>query len=51
MHVRFGRCDILYNNAGIAVFEPLIGMDIDELEETLRTNIAGVMYTTRAFCR
>ncbi|MED4572088.1 SDR family NAD(P)-dependent oxidoreductase [Brevibacillus agri] len=49
VHVRFGRCDILYNNAGIAVFEPLIGMDIDELEETLRTNIAGVMYTTRAF--
>ncbi|KZE52476.1 oxidoreductase [Brevibacillus parabrevis] len=49
VHVRFGTCDILYNNAGVAVFEPLVDMTIDELEETLRTNISGVMYTTRAF--
>ncbi|MFS0555300.1 SDR family NAD(P)-dependent oxidoreductase [Brevibacillus sp. 179-C9.3 HS] len=49
VHIRFERCDFLYNNAGMAVFEPLIDMRVEELEETLRTNIAGVLYTTRAF--
>ncbi|WP_312117324.1 SDR family NAD(P)-dependent oxidoreductase [Brevibacillus reuszeri] len=49
VHVRFGKCDLLYNNAGMAVFESLVLMRLEELEETLLTNIAGVMYTTRAF--
>ncbi|MGG1663414.1 SDR family NAD(P)-dependent oxidoreductase [Brevibacillus sp. NRS-1366] len=49
VHVRFGKCDLLYNNAGMAVFESLVNMRLEELEETLLTNIAGVMYTTRAF--
>ncbi|KQL45488.1 oxidoreductase [Brevibacillus choshinensis] len=49
VHVRFGRCDLLYNNAGTAVFAALADMRLEELEETLQTNIAGVMYTTRAF--
>ena len=49
IHVRFGKCDLLYNNAGTAVFESLVQMRLEELEETLLTNIAGVMYTTRAF--
>lgn len=49
VQVRFGRCDLLYNNAGTAVFTPLADMRLEELEETLLTNIAGVMYTTRAF--
>lgn len=47
--VRFGKCDMLYNNAGTAVFESLVDMRLEELEEILLTNIAGVMYTTRAF--
>lgn len=49
VQVRFGLCDLLYNNAGTAVFTPLVDMRLEELEETLATNIAGVMYTTRAF--
>lgn len=49
VQIRFERCDFLYNNAGMAVFEPLIDMRVEELDETLRTNIAGVLYTTRAF--
>lgn len=49
VHIRFERCDFLYNNAGMAVFEPLIEMRVEELEETLRTNISGVLYMTRAF--
>lgn len=46
---RFGRCDLLYNNAGTASFKPFAEMSADELEATLQTNIAGVLYTTRAF--
>lgn len=49
VQVRFGRCEVLYNNAGTAVFTPLTDMRLEELEETLQTNIAGVMYLTRAF--
>lgn len=49
VQVRFGRCDLLYNNAGVAVFTPLAEMRLEELEATLQTNIAGVIYTTRAF--
>ena len=46
---RFGRCDFLYNNAGTAVFKPLVQMETAELDSTLQTNIAGVIHTTRAF--
>jgi uncharacterized protein len=49
VQVRFGPCELLYNNAGTAVFTPLTDMRLEELEETLHTNIAGVMYLTRAF--
>lgn len=49
VQVRFGGCTVLYNNAGTAVFTPLTDMRLEELEETLYTNIAGVMYMTRAF--
>lgn len=49
VQVRFGRCDLLYNNAGSAVFSALADMRLEELEEMLQTNIAGVMYTSRAF--
>jgi short-subunit dehydrogenase len=49
VQIRFGRCDVLYNNAGTAVFKPLLDMRLDELETTLATNISGLMYTTRAF--
>lgn len=46
---RFGRCDLLYNNAGTAVFAPFAQMSGSEVEEMVQTNIVGVMYTTRAF--
>jgi len=49
VQVHFGHCDLLYNNAGTAVFTPLTDMRLEELDETLLTNIAGVMYVTRAF--
>jgi short-subunit dehydrogenase len=49
VQIRFGRCDFLYNNAGTAVFKPLLDMRLDELQATLATNVAGLLYTTRAF--
>lgn len=49
VQVRFGRCDLLYNNAGVATFAALSDMKLEELNETLETNINGVIYTTRAF--
>lgn len=49
VQIRFGRCDLLYNNAGTAVFVPLAQMRLDELETILATNIAGPLYVVRAF--
>lgn len=47
--IRFGRCDLLYNNAGVAVFKPFMEMSIDEVEQTVAVNINGLLYVTRAF--
>lgn len=45
---RYGSCDFLYNNAGTAVFKPFVEMSIAELEQTIATNVSGLMYVTRA---
>lgn len=47
--VHFGICDLLYNNAGSAVFKPFLEMSIDEIKETFAANVDGVVYMTRAF--
>lgn len=47
--IHFGRCDILYNNAGVGTFKPLVEMSIQEVKEMLEANINGVIYMTRAF--
>ncbi|MGE5701379.1 MAG: SDR family NAD(P)-dependent oxidoreductase [Clostridia bacterium] len=49
VQIRFGRCDVLYNNAGTAVFKPFLEMNPGELAETMQTNVDGVLYMTRAF--
>ncbi len=46
---RFGRCDILYNNAGVAVFKPFAEMSPTEIDEVFDVNVNGVVYVTRAF--
>ena len=38
---RFGRIDVLVNNAGYGVFGPLEGATREEIEEQLRTNLLG----------
>jgi 3-oxoacyl-[acyl-carrier protein] reductase len=42
-----GRIDILVNNAGIWRRAPLVEMTAADIDETLRTNLAGVFQVTR----
>jgi NAD(P)-dependent dehydrogenase (short-subunit alcohol dehydrogenase family) len=45
---RFGRIDLLVNNAGIAWTGPALDMPLETLEAMLRVNVAGVFITSRA---
>ncbi|MFM1654413.1 SDR family NAD(P)-dependent oxidoreductase [Brevibacillus sp. B_LB10_24] len=49
VQIRFGGCDILYNNAGSTVFKPFLEMSLEEINETIRGNVDGLIYMTRAF--
>lgn len=47
---RFGRCDILINNAGIGNFgTPLHRLEPQSWDDVLNTNLRGVYYTVRCF--
>ena len=45
---RFGRIDVLVNNAGITRDQLLIRMKDDDWDQVLDTNLRGVFLTTRA---
>ncbi|GGL12685.1 SDR family NAD(P)-dependent oxidoreductase [Nocardia jinanensis] len=45
----FGRVDLLINNAGIAVAEAFLEMDIDTARRVLDVNLWGVIHGLRAF--
>jgi NADP-dependent 3-hydroxy acid dehydrogenase YdfG len=42
--VRFGRVDVLINNAGLMAIAPLTELKIDEWERMIDINIKGVLY-------
>jgi uncharacterized protein len=44
---KFGRIDILINNAGIGMRKPFAETPIEVIEELMRTNYFGVVYCTR----
>jgi 3-oxoacyl-[acyl-carrier protein] reductase len=38
---RFGRLDVLVNNAGVAYFEEVLGSSVEHLDRTLAVNVRG----------
>ncbi len=46
---RFGRVDVLVNNAGFAVFGPVKDQSIEQIESVMATNYLGMVYCTKAF--
>lgn len=46
---RFGRVDALVNNAGVAVFKPLLETDFAEWSRVMAVNLGGAFLTVNAF--
>jgi NADP-dependent 3-hydroxy acid dehydrogenase YdfG len=45
---RFGRLDILINNAGLMLLGPIVGADVEEWERMIAVNQHGLLYVTNA---
>ena len=48
VEARFGRIDALVNNAGIAVFKPLLGTTYEEWQRVLAVNLTGPFLLVQA---
>jgi NADP-dependent 3-hydroxy acid dehydrogenase YdfG len=45
---RFGRIDVLVNNAGYGVYGPLEATPVDTIRRQFDTNVIGLLVTTKA---
>jgi NADP-dependent 3-hydroxy acid dehydrogenase YdfG len=45
---RFGRLDILINNAGLMLLGPIAGADVQEWEQMIAVSQNGLLYMTNA---
>lgn len=45
---KWGRLDMLVNNAGISVLGPVLGADTEEWRRIIGVNVLGLMYATHA---
>jgi len=45
---RFGRLDILINNAGVGAFAPAAELSLEDWRRTIETNLTGAFYCARA---
>jgi short-subunit dehydrogenase len=46
---RFGRLDVLVNNAGVVRWKPFKEQTMEDIEEQVRVNLTGLIKVTRAF--
>jgi len=44
----FGRLDVLINNAGVGLFQPLAEQSVADWETVIETNLSGVFFACRA---
>lgn len=46
---KFGRVDVLVNNAGFAIYGSILDLTIEEIEDQMKTNYFGMVYCIKNF--